>query len=145
MNASTPSFAHAQRSDAGPTPQSAGGFRIVVTPSGPSAGTARDGRLLVVISTDSSGEPRMQMSDHDNTQQVFGIDVHGLSATKPGVFDARVFGYPKVSLADVPAGGIGSRPCSTPTRCSTDLTATPWSCRPITAKGSVGQSRQGRR
>ena len=44
------------------------------------------------------------MSDEDDTQQIFGIDVHGLSDANPGVFDARVFGYPKTSLADVRPG-----------------------------------------
>jgi len=35
---------------------------------------------------------------------MFGIDVHGLSATHPGVLDARVFGYPRPRLADIPPG-----------------------------------------
>jgi hypothetical protein len=80
------------------------GFRVVVTPAATGAGSARDGRLLLVLSTDSSSEPRHQMSDNDDTQQIFGIDVHGLSDVKPGVFDAHAFGYPKTSLADVPPG-----------------------------------------
>jgi len=84
--------------------RSTSGFRIVVAPAATGAGTARDGRLLLVISTDSSAEPREQMSDHDDTQQLFGIDVHGVSASRPGVFDASVFGYPRASLASVPPG-----------------------------------------
>src|SRR5579871_3361049 len=80
------------------------GFRIVVTPAASGAGTARTGRLLLVVSTDSSGEPREQMSDNDDTQQVFGIDVHDLSAAHPGVFDGGVFGYPRTSLSEVPPG-----------------------------------------
>jgi hypothetical protein len=88
-----------------PTAQPEPGLRIVVTlPASSPASLPHDGRLLLVVSTDSSGEPRFQVSDHDDTQQIFGIDVHGLSVDHPGVFDAHVFGYPKESLADVPAG-----------------------------------------
>jgi len=40
-----------------------------------------DGRLLVFVSTDTSSEPRFQISDAPGTQQVFGVDVEGW---KPG-------------------------------------------------------------
>ncbi len=63
-----------------------------------------DGRLLLLLSTDSSAEPRHQISYHDDTQQIFGIDVHDLTSSHPGVFDAHAYGYPKESLADVPPG-----------------------------------------
>ncbi len=36
-----------------------------------------DGRLLLLVSTDSTGEPRFQISDDPVTQQVFGMDVEG--------------------------------------------------------------------
>ena len=36
-----------------------------------------DGRLLVMLSTDPSDEPRFQISDRHETQQVFGVDVEG--------------------------------------------------------------------
>ena len=53
------SLAGAQNAGAASKPQAQqSGFRIVVTPSAAGAGTARDGRLLLVISTDSSSEPR---------------------------------------------------------------------------------------
>jgi hypothetical protein len=101
---SVPRVARAQGAQASPKPAAQAGFRVVVTPAASGAGTSRDGRLLLVISTDSSTEPRHQMSDDDDTQQVFGIDVHGLSDANPGVFDRKAFGYPKESLADVPPG-----------------------------------------
>jgi hypothetical protein len=82
----------------------ANGFRIIVTQPARGADVPHTGRLLLVISTDSTAEPRLEMSDHDDSQQLFGIDVHDLSPSNPGVFDARVFGYPKVSLGEVPAG-----------------------------------------
>ncbi len=34
-----------------------------------------DGRLLLLLSTATSGEPRFQISDDEGTQQVFGVDV----------------------------------------------------------------------
>jgi hypothetical protein len=101
---SVPRVARAQGAQASPKPAAQAGFQVVVAPAASGAGTSRDGRLLLVISTDSSTAPRHQMSDEDDTQQVFGIDVHGLSDANPGVFDRKAFGYPKESLADVPPG-----------------------------------------
>ena len=43
---------------------------------------ALDGRLLFLVSTDSSAEPRRQISDGPETQLVFGTDVEGWA---PGV------------------------------------------------------------
>src|ERR1700728_2120117 len=79
-------------------------IQVVVTLASHPSGLPHDGRLLLAISTDSTREPRLEISDLDNTQQLFGIDVHGLSATHPGVFDARAFGYPLPSLAHIPPG-----------------------------------------
>ncbi|HEY7161802.1 MAG TPA: hypothetical protein VH815_11110, partial [Acidobacteriota bacterium] len=41
----------------------------------------QDGRLLLLLSTDDSEEPRAQITDSLKTQQVFGTDVE---AWKPG-------------------------------------------------------------
>jgi hypothetical protein len=62
-----------------------------------------DGRLLLLLSTDPSAEPRFQVRDTDTTksQQVFGIDVEGWKPGEDAVFDAGVLGYPAESLADV--------------------------------------------
>src|SRR5262245_16036796 len=66
--------------------------------------TAVDGRVLVMLSTSDRQEPRFQVSDSDQTAQIFGVDVDGL---RPGV-DATVgettLGYPIASLSDVPPG-----------------------------------------
>src|SRR4249919_1021054 len=40
-----------------------------------------DGRMLLLVSTDGTKEPRFQINEDLNTQQVFGVDVDGL---KPG-------------------------------------------------------------
>jgi hypothetical protein len=63
-----------------------------------------DGRLLLLLSTDPSEEPRMQINISPNTQMVFGIDVDGLAPNKIAVVDGNAFGYPMRSLRDVKPG-----------------------------------------
>ena len=63
-----------------------------------------DGRLLVMLSTDTKAEPRFQITDDAATQLVFGIDVDGLAPGTPAVVDAAAIGYPMRSLRDLPAG-----------------------------------------
>jgi hypothetical protein len=36
---------------------------------------ALDGRMLLMVSTEETGEPRFQISDGPDTQLIFGIDV----------------------------------------------------------------------
>ena len=102
LAAAPPAIANAQSSPATTTHGRA--FQVVVTLASHPGGLPHDGRLLLAISTDSTREPRLEISDQDNTQQLFGIDVHGLSATEPGVFDSRAFGYPQQSLAYIRPG-----------------------------------------
>ncbi|MGI9165367.1 MAG: hypothetical protein ACR2G5_03110 [Pyrinomonadaceae bacterium] len=63
-----------------------------------------DGRLLLLVSTDNSREPRFQISEDLTTQQVFGIDVEGLKPGQEAIVGASAFGYPVRRLAQVPAG-----------------------------------------
>lgn len=63
-----------------------------------------DGRLLLLISTDNSKEPRLQISEDLSTQQVFGVDVDGLKPGQPATIDATALGYPVRSLGQIPAG-----------------------------------------
>ncbi len=63
-----------------------------------------DGRMLLLISTDGSAEPRFQIGGGYRSQQVFGVDVEDLTPGEPVVFDPAVFGFPVNSLADLPAG-----------------------------------------
>jgi len=57
-----------------------------------------------MLSTETSGEPRFQISDSPRTQQVVGIDVDGLEPSRAATLDGSVLGCPKESLADIPAG-----------------------------------------
>ena len=63
-----------------------------------------DGRLLLVLSTDPSDEPRNQIDDTPRTQMVFGVTVDGWQPDQPQTVDATAWGYPIRSLKDVPAG-----------------------------------------
>jgi hypothetical protein len=63
-----------------------------------------DGRMLLLISTDDSNEPRFQISDSVRTQLVFGIDVEGLKPGTDAFVDADIRGYPRRSISEIPAG-----------------------------------------
>jgi hypothetical protein len=63
-----------------------------------------DGRLLLMLSTESEGEPRFQISDGPDTQLIFGDDVEGMIPDRGEVIDASHYGFPFESLAAVPAG-----------------------------------------
>jgi len=63
-----------------------------------------DGRLLLMISTDDSREPRFQINDGQDTQLIFGIDVDGLQPGEEAVIDERIFGYPLKSILKIRAG-----------------------------------------
>ena len=66
--------------------------------------TPLDGRVLLLVSTDSTREPRFQIGYATETQQVFGVDVDGLAPGQPAVVDERAFGFPLRSLREVPKG-----------------------------------------
>ncbi len=73
-----------------------------------------DGRVLLLLSNDSSEEPRMQIDISPKSQQVFGLTVDGLRPGEPVAFGSqtqngsrvvsKIEGYPHRSLADMPPG-----------------------------------------
>ena len=63
-----------------------------------------NGRLLLLLSIDASKEPRQQVDVGTKSQQVFGIDATNWKGSERQVFDTKVLGYPRLSLADIPAG-----------------------------------------
>ena len=85
----------------------------VVIPKARRAGPV-DGRVLLLLSTEAKGEPRLQMREprqqisvNRNTKQtfqMFGVDVEGLPPDTPVILDATALGFPQDSLAQVPAG-----------------------------------------
>src|SRR5271155_6038755 len=72
-------------------------------PSAQSA-TPLDGRLLLILSTDPSAEPRLQISNSVRTQMIFGLDVDALKPGQSVTLDDAAFGYPVRYLHDVPPG-----------------------------------------
>lgn len=63
-----------------------------------------DGRLLLMISTMHSGEPRFQIADGPETQQIFGIDVESWQPGESKTITSAVLGYPVESLTGIAAG-----------------------------------------
>ena len=79
--------------------------RFSVTYGAGASAAPLDGRLLLLISTDSSEEPRLQINDNAlKSQQVFGLDVEGWRAGQASIFEGDVLGFPAPSFADIPAG-----------------------------------------
>lgn len=63
-----------------------------------------DGRLLLLLSTDPSDEPRNQINDTPRSQIVFGITMDGWKPGEPATFNDTAWGYPVHSLRDLPPG-----------------------------------------
>lgn len=78
--------------------------RVSVTLSRARAATPQDGRLLFLLSADSTGEPRFQVGYGAKTQLVFGSDVDGWAPGTVREVPATSVGFPIRALRDVPAG-----------------------------------------
>ncbi|HEY8020209.1 MAG TPA: alpha/beta hydrolase-fold protein [Thermoanaerobaculia bacterium] len=84
--------------------RSLAGLRIEVTFPPALRAMPADGRVLLILSTSAGTEPRFQVAEGPESQQIFGLDAHGLAPGEPAVFDGRTLGYPRASLAALPAG-----------------------------------------
>jgi hypothetical protein len=60
--------------------------------------------VLLILSNDPGAEPRFQVHDEGESQQVFGVDVDGLAPGGSAIVDGSTLGYPARSLAELPAG-----------------------------------------
>ena len=69
-------------------------LRFAITFPAERSSTPLDGRLLLMISADTAGEPRQQVSGTVATAQVFGVDVDGWKPGETRYVDATAFGYP---------------------------------------------------
>ncbi|MDH3650420.1 MAG: alpha/beta hydrolase-fold protein [Saprospiraceae bacterium] len=63
-----------------------------------------NGRLMVMLSSNSEAEPRFQISDGPETQLVFGIDIEDWELGDQIEVSNEAYGYPIVQLSDVPPG-----------------------------------------
>ena len=84
--------------------QQASTYRFAVSFTNQQSPTPLDGRLLLILSTDPSAEPRLQISNSVRTQMIFGLDVDALKPGQSFTLDDAAFGYPVRYLHDVPAG-----------------------------------------
>ena len=66
--------------------------------------TVFDGRLLLMLSKDTTAEPRFQITDGPNTQLVFGMDVENWEPGQSLPFDTESFGYPISNMTQIPEG-----------------------------------------
>ena len=66
--------------------------------------SAVDGRLLVMFSKNSKQEPRFQIGEGLETQQIFGIDIENMMPGETMTIDGSVLGYPVESLDQIPTG-----------------------------------------
>src|ERR1700721_2632320 len=78
--------------------------QITVSFPASASSKALDGRVLLLLSTDPSAEPRMQINDTMQSQIVFGTTVDGLAPGQPVTITAEAAGYPIRSLSKVPPG-----------------------------------------
>jgi len=77
---------------------------FTMTVSRPGLTQALDGRLLLLVSTDSSAEPRFQITDSVHTQMVFGKNVEDWAPGTPARLGNDAVGYPIHSLAQLKPG-----------------------------------------
>lgn len=61
-----------------------------------------DGRLLIMLSTNTEQEPRFQISDGPGTQLAFGMNVENWAPGSSIEFRADTPGYPLAGLAEIP-------------------------------------------
>ncbi|MEM6469713.1 MAG: alpha/beta hydrolase-fold protein [Planctomycetota bacterium] len=80
------------------------GFEVTVAVPHIEGKTKINGRMFLILSKDDKAEPRFQIGDGVNSQQIFGVDVQDAAAGEQVTFDAKVFGYPVTSLSEVTDG-----------------------------------------
>jgi hypothetical protein len=65
---------------------------------------ALDGRLLLMLTSNDSQEPRFQVTNGPDAIPIFGRDVDGLKPGEAAVIDADAFGFPIQNITEIPAG-----------------------------------------
>ncbi|MDX2192216.1 MAG: alpha/beta hydrolase-fold protein [Gemmatimonadales bacterium] len=74
----------------------------------PPGGAPFTGRAFLFVSyaPDATQEPRQQSGSSATSQPFFGVDVAALPAGGSAVIDAATLGFPRASLAELPAGDV---------------------------------------
>jgi len=68
--------------------------------------TPIDGRMILIVSTETDKEPRLQVAGDSlrTTPFVFGLNVEGLAPGKPAIVNDSAFGWPERKLSSLPPG-----------------------------------------
>src|SRR6476661_1304408 len=80
------------------------GLRFAITFPASTHPAPITGRAFLILSRDSTPEPRFEIHPFDRGLPIFGRDVNALAPGASVVIDATVPGYPLKSLADLPPG-----------------------------------------
>ena len=64
----------------------------------------QDGRLLLILAKNKEKEPRYQVVDGLNSQQIFGMDVEGWDGNAMTITEDRAIGYPLSRMRDLEPG-----------------------------------------
>jgi hypothetical protein len=67
-------------------------------------GAAEDGRLLLMLATGDSDEPRFRIGNSADSQLIFGVNVSGWEAGTTVLVDRTAIGFPLADLSRVPPG-----------------------------------------
>jgi len=95
----------ASRAPQQPMQAKSAGAPFVISFGSDLSATPLDGRVFVVISTNSDREPRTQIVEQEaQSQQIFGADIDGLAPGQKAAIPADAQGYPLHNFSDVPAG-----------------------------------------
>lgn len=81
-----------------------GGFRFEIAPTEELAGEPLNGRVILLVSRDSTPEPRFQRLRSPMAPALFGVDVDGLDAGHAAVVGADARGWPVERVDLLPPG-----------------------------------------
>ena len=106
ISGGTPQFSAKKDKPADKAPSSSKSTAFSVSFPATRSATPLDGRVILLLSTDFSREPRSHVDPDDPlvSPYLFGINVEGLSATQSAVLDDAAFGWPARRLSQLPAG-----------------------------------------
>jgi len=82
----------------------AGPLRFEVSYPASRSDAPLDGRLLLILSTRTDGEPRFQVSAGPEGQPIFGLDLEGWPGGAPASVAGGTIGFPVQRLSEIPAG-----------------------------------------
>ncbi|TAI49615.1 alpha/beta hydrolase-fold protein [Flagellimonas allohymeniacidonis] len=86
------------------TPSKKSNFAIEVSFSEAVSKEAKDGRLLLMFSSNDEEEPRFQIKAGLDAQIIYGMDVENMQPADTKVFDDEVFGFPYTDMKEIPPG-----------------------------------------